>query len=88
MDIVALLHCLRPCLTTTTLRHMRLSILALLSMTGRVTMTGIARWTDKGASYRTVQRFFATLLPWAEFIHPMLRSRLHNWRRYCPSKCI
>src|SRR5918998_3229092 len=66
MDILALLQCLRPCLSGTTLRQMSLIALALLSMTGRVTMTGIARWSEHGASYRTIQRFFATVLPWAQ----------------------
>jgi putative transposase len=65
MDILALLQCLQPCLSTTTLRHLSLIALALLTMTGRVTMTGIARWSGDGASYRTIQRFFATVLPWA-----------------------
>ena len=39
--------------------------LALLTMTGRVTMLGLSRWTGQGGSYRTIQRFFATVLPWA-----------------------
>jgi putative transposase len=38
--------------------------LALLTMTGRITMAGIARWSGDAASYRTIQRFFATLIPW------------------------
>ena len=65
MAILALLQCLHPCLSTTTLRQLSLIALALLTMTGRVTMTGIARWSGNGASHRTIQRFFATLLPWA-----------------------
>ncbi len=64
MDILALLHCLHPCLSATTLRHLHLIALALLTMTGRVTMTGIARWSGDGGSYRTIQRFFAAVLPW------------------------
>ena len=44
MDILALLQCLQPCLSATTLRQMSLIALALLTMTGRVTMTGIVRW--------------------------------------------
>ena len=28
-------------------------------------MLGMARWAGKGGSYRTVQRFFATVIPWA-----------------------
>ncbi len=66
MDILALLTCLQPCLTATTLRQMSLIALALLTMTGRVTMTGIARWSGDGASYRTIQRCFASRLPWAQ----------------------
>jgi len=34
-------------------------------MTGRVTMLGISRWAGKGGSYRTVQRVFSTVMPWA-----------------------
>ena len=48
------------------LRHLCLIVEALLSMSGRVTMLGISRWTEKGASYRTVQRFFAQKLNWPE----------------------
>lgn len=40
-------------------------IIAMLSMTGRITMLGLSRWAEKGGSYRTVQRFFHTTLPWA-----------------------
>ena len=64
MDILALLSCLQPALTPTSLAHLSRIALALLTMTGRVTMTGIARWGGDGTSYRTVQRFFATVLPW------------------------
>ena len=66
MAILALLQCLQSCLSATTLRHLHLIALALVTMTGRVTMTGIARWSGDGASYRTIQRFFATVLPWAQ----------------------
>lgn len=75
MDIVALLHCLQPCLTPTTLRHLTLIVHALLCMTGRVTITGMARWTDTGARVRTVQRFFASALPWS---HIFWRLFLHH----------
>ena len=47
---------------------MNLIISAMLAMTGRVTMLGISRWTDKGGSYRTVQRFFHKSLPWAQIL--------------------
>ncbi len=66
MDILTLLHCLQSCLTPTTVRQLSHISLALLAMTGRVTMLGIARWTGDGGSYRTVQRCFATAIPWAQ----------------------
>jgi len=66
MDILALLQCLQPVLAATTVRQMSRIVLALLTMTGRVTMTGIARWSSDGASYRTIQRFFATAIPWSQ----------------------
>ena len=29
-------------------------------------MLGLSRWTEKGGSYRTIQRFFYTAIPWAQ----------------------
>jgi hypothetical protein len=79
MNILALLQCLSPCLEATTVRQMSRIIPALLAMTGRMTMLGISRWTEKGGSYRTVQRFFHTVIPWATvfwlfFHHHLYRS--------------
>jgi len=65
MDILALLQCLQPYVPATTLRHFGRIALAMLVMTGRITMLGMARWAGKGGSYRTVQRFFSTVIPWA-----------------------
>ncbi len=61
-DMFALLQCLAPVLTPTTRRQFSRIILAVLAMTGRVTMRGISRWTEQGGSYRTVQRFFNTVV--------------------------
>lgn len=77
-DIVALLQCLDPYLTATTIRQMRRIIPALIAMTGRVTMLGISRWTDKGGSYRSVQRFFSTAIPWALVFWLFFRHHLFN----------
>jgi hypothetical protein len=62
----------------TTIRQFSTIALALLAMTGRVTMLGIARWTAKGGSYRTVQRFFATTLPWATLFWLFFRTHLFD----------
>ncbi len=47
-------------------------------MTGRVTMAGIARWTDAGGSYRTVQRCFATVIPWGQVLWLFFRQHLFD----------
>ena len=66
IDIVTLLQCLRPILTQTTVRQMSRIMFAMLAMTGRVTMLGISRWAGQGGSYRTVQRFFSSVIPWIQ----------------------
>ena len=38
----------------------------MLAMTGRVTMLGLARWAGEGGSYRTIQRFYYTAIPWGQ----------------------
>lgn len=76
MDILALLQCLHPSLTATTVRRLNRIVLALLTMTGRVTMAGIARWSGDGASYRTIQRFFATPIPWPQVFWCFTRQHL------------
>lgn len=62
----------------TTIRQFSTIALALLAMTGRVTMLGISRWCAKGGSYRTVQRFFSTVIPWASLFWLLFRSHLFD----------
>ena len=47
-------------------------------MTGRVTLRNISRWTPKGGSYRTVQRFFTTVIPWGTLCWVFFREHLRN----------
>ena len=75
-DILALLQCLHPYLTKTTLRQMSHIIPSVITMTGRVTMLGISRWTEKGGSYRTIQRFYTTAIPWALIFWLFIRQHL------------
>jgi putative transposase len=76
MQIIALLHCLGSVLSPTTRRQMSRVITALLAMTGRVTMLGLARWTESGGSYRTVQRWFATSIAWPQVFVLFFRQYL------------
>jgi hypothetical protein len=77
-DILALLQCLDPYLSATTIRQMSHIIPAMITMTGRVTMLGISRWTGKGGSYRTVQRFFQTVIPWPLLFWLFFRHHLYD----------
>ena len=61
--IIALFSVLIPHLSATTTCQLSQVVLALLAMTGRVTMLNISRWSGQGGSYRTVQRFFNTVMP-------------------------
>jgi len=78
MDILARLQCIEPYLTVSTTKQLSRILQAMLVMTGRVTMLGIARWAGKGGSYRTVQRFYATVIPWATLFWVFFRE--HLWR--------
>ena len=50
----------------------------MLVVTGRVTMLGLSRWAGKGGSYRTVQRFFATVIPWAMLFWVFFRHHVYR----------
>jgi hypothetical protein len=60
----------------TTIRQLSRIALALLCISGRVTMLGLSRWTGAGGSYRTVQCFFATAIPWAQLLWVFFRQHL------------
>jgi putative transposase len=64
-EIITTLSILNPSLAPRTLKQLTLIVEALLAMTGRVTMLGLSRWTEKGGSYRTVQRFFKEKIEWS-----------------------
>src|SRR6266571_2885951 len=76
LDIIIVFTCLSQYLAPTTLRQLHRVTEAMLSMTGRVTMKGLSRWTDQGGSYRTVQRFFNTSISWCKLQWVLIRHHL------------
>jgi len=78
IEIVTLLHSFAPYLNVTTLRQMGKVITAILTMSGRVTLLGLSRWTEPGGSYRTVQRFYNTALPWAVLHWVFFKAQLYQ----------
>ncbi len=63
-NILALLQPIAPLLEPTTLRQLSHVIFGMLVISGRLTMLGLSRWTEKGGSYRTIQRLYQRILPW------------------------
>ena len=63
-EILALLQAISPLLSKTTFRQMSQVVFGMLVAGGRITMLGLSRWTEKGGSYRTIQRFYHSVLSW------------------------
>jgi putative transposase len=74
-NMLGLFACLSPSLEPPPLRHLGRVIEAMLALRGRVTLRGLARWSDKGGRDRTLQRVCTTTLPWGP-LH-WLRMRQH-----------
>jgi hypothetical protein len=58
------------------LRQLGRVIEAMLAMSGRVTMRGLSRWSGKGGSYRTIQRFFNASLNWCHLNWLLIRHHV------------
>ena len=76
LDIMRVFACLSQRLSTTVWRQLTRVTEALLAMSGRVTMRGLSRWAGQGGSYRTVQRFFNTVLDWSQLQWLLIRTHL------------
>ena len=64
MNILPFLLCLQPILSRTSLRQLAIICEAIFTLTDPITLLSISRLTSTGGSYRTLQRFFASTLPW------------------------
>jgi len=76
LDIIPITTCIARLMTKTELKRLRQIVLAVLCMTGRVTMVGLSRWTEKGGSYRTLQRWFASKLEWGALLWAVVEAHL------------
>ena len=75
-EIIPLLLCLEPHLLSTSLRQMRHVVFAMLCSPHRATMLGLSRWTEKGGSYRTLQRLYQTPMNWFRIHWTLLQTHL------------
>lgn len=78
MEILTLFACCAPFTEAVLLRQLAIIAKAVLSMSGRVTMLGISRWAEKGGSYRTIQRFFASSVGWEVLKVKFFQRHLFN----------
>ena len=78
MDIIALLQVLSQCLDRTSMRRLSVIVLAMVTMTGRITMLSISRWAEEGGSYRTIQRFYNHTIPWGMVLWLFFKAHLYT----------
>ena len=75
-EILALLQNIAPVVSTTVLQQMSQVIYGMLITNGRMTMLEISRWTEAGGSYRTIQRWYHSKLPWLQILWILFTSQL------------
>jgi len=75
-EIVALLQSIAPIISSTVLKQMSHVIYGLLISNGRITMLELSRWTERGGSYRTIQRWYHTKLVWLQIMWILFTSQL------------
>jgi len=75
-EIIGLIACLAPYLTSTTLSHLSHLIVALLCICGRVSTLGLSRWSEGGGRCRTLQRWYQTPFEWAVLLWVVVRTHL------------
>jgi len=75
-EIVALLQTIAPVVAPTVLKQMSQVIYGMLISTGRITMLELSRWTERGGSYRTIQRWYHSKLVWLQIMWILFTSQL------------
>ena len=75
-EIIPLLLCLAPHLSSTTLRQLHHVVFAMLCIPQRATVLGLSRWSEKGGSYRSLQRLYHTPFNWLEIHWVFLKTHL------------
>lgn len=75
-EIVALLQAIAPVVSATVLKQISHVIYGLLISNGRLTMLEISRWTERGGSYRTIQRWYHSKFVWLQIMWILFTSQL------------
>jgi putative transposase len=80
-EIVALLQNIAPVISVTALRQLSQVVYGMLISNGRITMLELSRWTEKGGSYRTIQRLYHTSILWLQIQWGLFTSQFHRTDR-------
>lgn len=80
-EIVALLQSIAPVISPTTLRQLSQVVYGMLISNGRITMLELSRWSEKGGSYRTIQRLYHTPILWLQIQWILFTSQFHQTDR-------
>ena len=75
-EIIPLLICLETHLSSTRLRQLKHLVFAMLCIPNQATMLGLSRWTERGGSYRTLQRFYQSKIDWAQLHWQIIKAHL------------
>ena len=75
-EIIPLLICLEAHLSSTRLRQLGHLVFAMLCIPNQATMLGLSRWTERGGSYRTLQRFYQSKIDWAQLHWQIIKAHL------------
>ena len=75
-EIVALLQTIAPAVARTVLKQMSQVIYGMWISSGRITMLELSRWTERGGSYRTIQRWYHSKLVWLQIMWILFTSQL------------
>jgi putative transposase len=77
-EILALLQNIAPVVSVTILHQLSQVIYGMLISNGRITMLEISRWTERGGSYRTIQRLYHGSLLWLQIQWLFFTCRLQQ----------
>jgi putative transposase len=77
-EILALLQNIAPVVSATVFQQMSHVIYGMLISNGRMTMLEISRWTERGGSYRTIQRWYHSQLRWLQIMWIFFTSQ--SWK--------
>ena len=75
-EIMSLLMTIKQILPNVTWGQLLVIVPSILTMTGPVTMLNMSRWSRKGGSYRTIQRFYNSEILWLQVNWLLMRQSL------------